>query len=199
MSHREETPVTRLLNALAGGDRSAQDELFDVVYAELRKIALSQAGAGVASRTLQPTALIHEAYLKLFRDPSDGFVSRKHFFATAAQAMRQLCVDDVRKRKRLKRGGDASREPLDGDAILIEQDPETTLAVHEALERLKEHDSAKAELVTMRFFAGLTVDQCASVMGVSPRTVATEWRFAKAWLHRQLDGESRLPNPKTKT
>jgi len=198
MDDEKQTPVTKLLNALAGGDRSVQDALFDVIYAELHKIARRQAASNVASRTLQPTALLHEAYLKLFHDSSDGFVSRKHFFATAAQAMRQLCVDDVRKRKRQKRGGDASRQPLDGDAILIQQDPETTLAVHEALERLKEHDAVKAELVTMRFFAGLTVDQCANVMGVSSRTVATQWRFAKAWLHRQLDGEDRLSDTSTK-
>jgi RNA polymerase sigma factor (TIGR02999 family) len=190
MDGENQTPVTKLLNALAGGDRSAQDELFNVIYSELHKIARSQVGGIAAERTLQPTALVHEAYVKLFRQTSDGFDSRKHFFATAAQAMRQLCVDDVRWRKRKKRGGDAPRESLECDAIFIEQDLETTLAVHEALNELATHDPDKAELVTMRFFAGLTVDQCANVLNISPRTAATQWRFAKAWLHRQLDGET---------
>ena len=189
MGEHEETPVTKLLNAIGRGDRSAQDSLFEAIYSELHKIARSQMAGEKAGRTLQPTALLHEAYLRLFRQPSGGFRSRKHFFATAAQAMRQLCIDDVRRRGRQKRGGGSTREPLDADGLLIDQDPAETLAVHEALERLERHDPRKAELVTMRFFAGLTVDQCASALGVSPRTLANEWRFAKAWLHRELSGD----------
>lgn len=186
----ENIPVTKLLNALARGDRSAQDSLFEVIYGELYKIARSQLAGDQAGRTIQPTALIHEAYLKLFRSPSDEYASRKHFFATAAKAMRQLRVDDVRRRERRKRGGDSARESLDDDAVLIDQDPGEALAVHEALQRLERHDARKADLVTMRFFAGLSINQCATVLGVSPRTVANEWRFAKAWLHRELGGDS---------
>jgi RNA polymerase sigma factor (TIGR02999 family) len=190
MDEHEETPVTALLNAVASGDSSAQDGLFEAIYSELHKIARSQMAGNGAGRTLQPTALLHEAYLKLFRQPSDGFQSRKHFFATAARAMRQLCVDDVRRRGRQKRGGGSAREPLDTDGLLIDQDPAETLAVHEALERLERHDPRKAELVTMRFFPGLTIEQCANALGVSSRTLANEWRFAKAWLHKELNGDA---------
>lgn len=193
MNSHEETPVTKLLNAVASGDRSAQDGLFEAIYGELYRIARSQMAGEGPGRTMQPTALVHEAYLKLFRARFDGFASRKHFFATAAKAMRQLRIDDVRRRERQKRGGGAVRESLDADALVIDHDPVETLAVHEALERLEQHDPRKAELVTMRFFAGLSIDQCAAILGVSPRTVANEWRFAKAWLHRELgDGDASL-------
>jgi RNA polymerase sigma factor (TIGR02999 family) len=190
MSKGEETPVTALLNAVVRGDHSAQDRLFEAIYSELQKIARSQMAGEKAGRTLRPTALLHEAYLRLFRQPSEGFLSRKHFFATAAQAMRQVRIDDVRRRGRQKRGGGSTREPLDADGLLIDQDPSETLAVHEALERLERHDPRKAELVTMRFFAGLTIDQCAVALGVSSRTLANEWRFAQAWLHRELSGNA---------
>ncbi len=191
MDGNDTTPVTQWLNALARGDRSAQDGLFEAIYGELHKIAVSQMARERPGRTLQPTALVHEAYLKLFRQPSGGFESRKHFFATTARAMRQLCVDDVRRRGRQKRGGGATRESLDDVGPLFDQDPAETLAVHEALERLERHDPRKAQLVTMRFFAGLTIDQCASVLGVSSRTLANEWRFAKAWLRRELNDDTR--------
>ena len=137
---------------------------------------------------LQPTALVHEAYLRLFGDNRADWASRQHFFATASKVMRQIRVDDARKRKRIKRGGGQSPVSAEevGEQPVFEQDPAEVLAVDEALEKLEKLDSRRAQIVTLRYFAGLSVDETASALDISPRTVDGDWQLARAWLHREL-------------
>jgi RNA polymerase sigma factor (TIGR02999 family) len=164
----------------------------------LARAQLAQEGPGCS---LQNTSLVNEAYLRLIGDGHVEWANRRHFFAAAAKAMRRICVDDARRRERLKRGGgqaqpagpaDASdrsaRAPgtLLGDPPAPEQDPAEVLAIDEALQKLEQDDPRRAELVMLRYFAGLSIDETAAALGVSARTVDTEWRFAKAWLHREL-------------
>jgi RNA polymerase sigma factor (TIGR02999 family) len=191
-------PVTQLLAAVAQGDAGAREKLWSAIYAELRRIAQIQVRAEAPGHTLQPTALVHEAYLRLTADPQFNWANRRHFFAAAALAMRRIRIDDARSRKRLKRGGGRKAEALDESSIphpqkgrgtpggVFEQDPAEVLAIDEALTKLEEADPRKAEVVNLRYFAGLTVDETAETLGVSPRTVDNEWKLARAWLYRAL-------------
>ncbi len=193
--------VTQLLDAAAQGDAAAVNRLWSTVYEELHDLARAQLAREGPGCSLQSTSLVNEAYLRLIGDGHVEWANRRHFFSAAAKAMRRICVDDARRRERLKRGGgpaqpvgpaDASdwsaRAPgtLLGDPPAPEQDPAEVLAIDEALQKLEQTDPRRAELVMLRYFAGLSIDETAAALGVSPRTVDTEWRFAKAWLHREL-------------
>jgi RNA polymerase sigma factor (TIGR02999 family) len=186
--------VTQLLQLAGAGDDAARDRLWSLLYSELHRLAEQQMAAEPAGPTLQPTALIHEAYLRLFNAQKLDCENRQHFFALAAKVMRQVRVDAARRRKRLKRGGAAARVELTDRTSVFEEDPLELLTINEALERLGERDPLKARLVELRFFAGLSIDDCAMVLGVSPRTIDNEWRFARAWLHQEVAPLSAVPD-----
>jgi RNA polymerase sigma factor (TIGR02999 family) len=179
--------VTRILSAIEQGDPSAAEQLLPLVYAELRNLAaqkLAQEGPG---QTLQATALIHEAYLRLVgTDTEQQWNSRGHFFAAAAEAMRRILVENARRKGRRKRGGDRRRVDLDLAEPAAPQRPDDLLALDEALERLAAKDRAKADLVKLRYFAGLTMEQTAKMLGISLATAHRWWNYARAWLHQDI-------------
>lgn len=187
-SNMEQGGVTQLLALASDGDREASNRLWDVVHQELRAIAGQQMVGEHAAKTLQATALVHEAYLRLFGSSQVDWANRQHFFATAAKVMRQICVDDARRRRALKRGGGHRPAALGDEPQLVGPDPAIVLDVHEAVEQLEKDDPKKAQVVTLRYFAGLNEEETAEVMGISRRTVQLEWRVARAWLHRRLGG-----------
>ncbi len=188
-----DVPVTRLLAAASDGDEGARQQLWTVIYGELRRLAQRQLGAAHAGQTLQPTVLVHEAFFRLFGEHPTDWTSRRHFFGAAARAMRQIRVDDVRRRNRLKRGGNHRRAETVDDLAVSDQDPVELLAVSDALGRLEQEDARQAEVVLLRYFAGLTEGEVATVLGVSRRTVQVDWRLARAWLHRELSkGDTRF-------
>ena len=178
--------VTQLLQAVSQGHASAQQELWSLIYEELHGLARGQMVNEPAGVTLQSTALVHEAYLRLIGNENVQWANRRHFFGAAANAMRRIRIDEARRRGRQKRGGGQQRVPIDEADAVFDQDPAQVLAIDEALVKLEQTDPRKAEIVMLRYFAGLSVDETARAMGVSPRTVDSEWRFAKAWLHREL-------------
>jgi RNA polymerase sigma factor (TIGR02999 family) len=180
------TDVTRLLDAAAAGDRQAAADLLPAVYDELRKLAAARLAGERGGHTLQPTALVHEAYLRLVGDQQ--FEHRGHFFAAAAEAMRRILVDHARRRKSAKRGGDRERLDLDAIDIAIADWPEDLVALDEALGRLAAVDPKAARLVHLRFFAGLPIPEVAEVLGISPRTADRLWAYARAWLHQAVRG-----------
>jgi RNA polymerase sigma factor (TIGR02999 family) len=179
--------LTRHLDATAAGDRHAAADLLPLVYDELRKLAAARMAAEAPDQTLPPTALVHEAYLRLV-GPRD--VSRwegwGHFFAAAAEAMRRLLVDTARRKNRLKRGGDQVRRDVDEVEIAAPSPREDLLALDEALERLTATDRSAAELVKLRYFARPTLPEAAQVMKISPRSADRLWAYARAWLHQEL-------------
>jgi RNA polymerase sigma factor (TIGR02999 family) len=178
--------VTQLLQAWGAGDPAALDALVPTVYAELRRIAARAMRRESAGHTLQPTALVGEAYLRLVDQSSADWRGRTHFFAVAAVAMRHIIIDQVRHRNRAKRGGDLRAVTLD-DAVAPASDPDVDVfALYEALERLAALDPRQASIVEMRFFGGLSVEEVAEVLGVSKRTVEGEWSHARAWLRVEL-------------
>jgi RNA polymerase sigma factor (TIGR02999 family) len=179
-------PVTQLLVAASQGDTRAGSRLWTVVYDELRRLAQRQLANEGRDCTLESTALIHEAFLRLVGEEPVEWASRRHFFAAAARAMRHIRIDDARKRGRIKRGGDQQAQALRDELAVFDNDPMEVLAVDEALKKLEEVAPRQAEVVMLRYFAGLSVDETAQALGVSPRTVDYEWRFARAWLHREL-------------
>jgi RNA polymerase sigma factor (TIGR02999 family) len=181
-----QNPVTQLLAAVTVGEAGAQERLWSLIYQELRTLAERQMAGESPGNTLQPTALVHEAYFRLFGENPVQWNSRGHFFMAAAEAMRRIRVDGARKRGRLKRGGDKNIGSLAEDPPSFGQDPAEVLAVGEALDELARTAPRHAEVVKLRYFTGLTVDECAAVLGVSPRTVDKDWAFARAWLHRKL-------------
>jgi RNA polymerase sigma factor (TIGR02999 family) len=175
--------ITLLLNAVRRGESGAADELMPAIHAQLRRIAAVKMAAEQSGHTLQPTALVHEAWLRL----GDGsFENRAHFFGAAAEAMRRILVDRARRKQRVKHGGGAELHSLDGIEIAAPEDSAEILAVHDALDRLAAHDARKAELVKLRYFAGLTFEECAALLGVSVPTAKRDWRFARAWLHSAI-------------
>jgi RNA polymerase sigma-70 factor, ECF subfamily len=181
--------VTQLLNRAAAGAGSAAEELLPIVYNELRSLALGFFRDQKPGNTLQPTALVHEAYLKLV-DQSIAWSNRNHFFVVAAKAMRSILVDHARSRNRLKRGGGFERVSLnEADQTPVALDEATVLAIDEAMSRLAELDARKAKLVELRFFGGLTADEAADALNIARSTAAEDWRMARAWLYRELEGE----------
>lgn len=187
-------PVTQLLSAACRGDRRAAEKLLPLVYDELRKLARVRMGHLAPGQTLQPTALVHEAYLKIVGDADPGWDHRGHFFAAAAQAMRDILVDQARRRASLKRGGDRRRVDADHAEPSIEPPVEDVLAVHEALGRLEADDPRKRRLINLRYFAGLSNEETASALRVSVGTVERDWRYVRAWLKRELGGAETGPD-----
>jgi RNA polymerase sigma factor (TIGR02999 family) len=182
------TEVTRILDAVARGDTHAADELLPLVYDELRRLAAQKLGREKPGQTLDATALVHEAYLRLVGD-KDGrrrFKDRGHFFAAAAAAMRRILIDAARRKQAKKRGGGRQREPL--DAVAAPEPDENLLALDEALEKLAVRDPVKARLVELRYFGGLTGEQAAEVLGISPTTADRHWAYARAWLRAEVLG-----------
>jgi RNA polymerase sigma factor (TIGR02999 family) len=179
--------VTALLEDLAGGDAGALDRLFPIVYQELHRVAHRQLYREQTGHTLNTTALVHEAYLKLVRHPPDvEWQSRIHFFAVAARAMRQILVNYARARSRTKRGGDAPQLSLDEVVIMPEARPEELVALDEALHRLEAMNERQSRVVECRYFGGLTIEETAQVLEVSVVTVKRDWATARAWLYREV-------------
>jgi RNA polymerase sigma factor (TIGR02999 family) len=181
--------VTRILADLARGDRHAAGQLLPLVYDELRKLAAARLALEAPGQSLQATALVHEAYLRLVgSDPDRPFDGRGHFFAAAAEAMRRILIDRARDRKRLKRGGSRRRVQIDLDNLLAAPPGDDVLALDEALSALAREDPEAAELVKLRAFAGLTLAQAAEVLGIGRRTADRDWAYARAWLCHALAG-----------
>ncbi len=181
--------VTRILANIQLGDRHAAGQLLPLVYDELRQLAAARLAREAPGQSLQATALVHEAYLRLVgTDPDRPFDGRGHFFAAAAEAMRRILIDRARDRKRLKRGGGRRRVRIDLDNLLVEPPGDDVLALDEALTALAREDPGAAELVKLRAFAGLTLAQAAEVLGIGRRTADRDWAYARAWLCHALAG-----------
>ena len=178
--------VTRILDAVQQGNANAADELLPLVYEELRKLAAARMVNEAESHTLQPTALVHEAWLRLVGFEAPTFQNRAHFFGAAAEAMRRILIDRARKRNRERRGGDLQRVDFERLDVANPEDDTTLLAVSEALDRLAAHDPEGAELIKLRFFAGLPNIEAARVLGLSERTAKRTWAYARAWLYEEL-------------
>jgi RNA polymerase sigma factor (TIGR02999 family) len=180
--------VTRILNAIERGDAGATDRLLPLVYEELRLLAARKLSQESPGQTLQATALVHEAYLRLVGEQKQDWAGRAHFFRAAAEAMRRILIDNARRKKSEKRGGSRQRVDIEqtpaesGQACL----PEDLIALDEALAKLSQADPAKAEVVKLRYFAGLTVEQTAEVLGISATTAKLHWAYARAWLLREI-------------
>ena len=183
------TRVTELLQAWGGGDQAAFDELLPIVYDELRRLAGHYLRRERPNHTLQPTALVHEAYLRLVDQRQMQWQNRTHFFGAAAQVMRRILVDHARQHGAAKRGGAEQRVTLDEGVAFARERDVNLLALDDALNRLAEVDPQMSRLVELRFFGGLSIDDTAQVLGVSEATVTRQWRAAKAWLHRELSKE----------
>jgi RNA polymerase sigma factor (TIGR02999 family) len=180
--------VTRILSAIDQGDPKASEQLLPLVYDELRKLAAQKLGHEKPGQTLEPTALVHEAYLRLVGDEEEPvWDSRGHFFAAAAEAMRRILVENARHKGSRKRGGDRERVELDVDRLAAPELREDLVALDEALNHLAAADSEAARLVELRYFAGLTLAEAANVLAISPRTVDRLWAYARAWLHKALE------------
>jgi RNA polymerase sigma factor (TIGR02999 family) len=191
------TDVTEILNAIEQGDPSASEQLLPLVYDELRKLAAQKMAKEAPGQTLQPTALVHEAYLRLAEGEESGcWESQGHFFAAAAEAMRRILVENARRKQNIRRGGNLRRRELKEPALAVAEPSDDILALDEALRRLAERHAVKAELVELRYFAGLTIAQAARAIGISTTTAERYWSYAKAWLHRELTaGGADLPDP----
>jgi RNA polymerase sigma factor (TIGR02999 family) len=181
--------ITRILNEIAQGDPRAAEQLLPLVYDELRKLAARELAQEKADQTLQATALVHEAYLRLVGGSEErDFNGRRHFLAAAAQAMRRILVENARRKGRLKRGGGRQREAVELDALAAELPDEELLALNEALERFAVHDSVKAKLVELHFFGGMSLPEIARHLGISLSTAERGWRYARAWLYTAMAG-----------
>jgi RNA polymerase sigma factor (TIGR02999 family) len=182
--------VIQILSAIERGDPAAADRLLPLVYDELRRLAAEMLGREEPGQTLQPTALVHEAYLRLVGDrPGRPWDGRRHFFAAAAESMRRILIDRARNRRRQKRGGGHRRVRIDLEALLDEPPGDDLLALDEALAALAREDPAGAELVRLRAFAGLTLGEAAEVLGIGRRTADRYWAYARAWLCDALGGD----------
>jgi RNA polymerase sigma-70 factor (ECF subfamily) len=178
--------VTALLTQLSKGNQEAADKLIPLVYKELHRLAEAYMRRERVDHTLQPTALVHEAFIKLVQHHSIDWQSRAHFFGIAAQVMRRVLVDHARGHLRQKRGGVQRRVAMDETLVFAPEQSEELLQLDEALERLAELDPRQGKIVELRFFGGLTVEQTADLLGISPKTVKRDWSMAKAWLHGEL-------------
>ncbi len=178
--------ATRILSAITRGETKAADELFPLVYGELRKLAAAKMASEQAGNTLQPTALVHEAWMRLVGGENPQFDGRGHFFAAAAEAMRRILIERARRKQTAKRGAGFERLDLEHADIAIHASDETLLLVNDALDKLAQEDAQAAELVNLRFFAGMTNEEAAAALGVSVRTAKRHWTFARAWLYDEI-------------
>jgi RNA polymerase sigma factor (TIGR02999 family) len=189
------TDVTRILSAIEQGEPHAAEQLLPLVYGELRKLAAQKMAHEAPDHTLQATALVHEAYLRIVdADKAQHFDSRKHFFAAAAEAMRRILIENARRKGRLKRGGGQARVDLDPDQLSSDSPAEELLAIDDALECLARDDAQAAQLVKLRYFAGVSVEEAAEMVGLSRATAYEHWAYARAWLHRHLMDADNGPN-----
>jgi len=186
--------VTRILNAIERGDADSTDELLPLVYEELRLLAAQKLSHEAPGQTLEATALVHEAYLRLVGDEPQSWNSRGHFFAAAAEAMRRILVESARRKRSAKHGGDKQRVELDESLVLGVQEipPEDLLAINDALDKLAQQDPAASDLIKLRVFGGLTVTQAARIVGVSVSKAYADLEYARAWLHLEM-GDSGAP------
>jgi RNA polymerase sigma factor (TIGR02999 family) len=168
------------------GEPEAASQLLTMVYDELRKLAAQRLSREASGQTLQATALVHEAWIRLGGDDQPAWQNRAHFFAAAGEAMRRILIDNARRRHTLRRGAGAQKVDLDSLELVAEATDERLLAVHEALDGLAQHDPAKAELVKLRFFVGLSIDEVAKSLGLSTPTAKRHWAYARAWLYREI-------------
>jgi RNA polymerase sigma factor (TIGR02999 family) len=183
------TEVTQILARIEQGDSSAAEQLLPLVYDELRKLAAAKLAHEKPGQTLQATALVHEAYLRLVDpDRARRWENRAHFFAAAAEAMRRILVENARRKKRVKRGGGMARRELSEVPVIAPQIHEDLIALDAALDRLKAVDAQAFELVHLRYFAGLSIAEAAKLLGISSRTADRVWAFARAWLHQEIAG-----------
>ncbi len=178
--------ITLLLDSAARGDTRAAGELLPLVYEELRRIAAHKMAGEAAGHTLQATALVHEAWLRLAGPGEGSWKNRAHFFGAAAEAMRRILVEYARRKQSLKRGAGAERVELEDSALVLTAPPDELLAVHEALDQLALEDAAAAELVKLRYFVGMTMEEAATALGLSKRTAENLWTYARVWLHRAI-------------
>lgn len=190
MAEPADSPVTLALRAVARGEPRAAEELLPLVYDELRRLARSRIARLAPGQTLQPTALVHEAYLRLVRAEDPGWDGRRHFFGAAAQAMHEILTEQARRKGSLKRGGGRKKVAVSEFETPIEAPAEDMLALAEALQSLKSADAGMHEIVMLRFFAGLTIEEAAETLNMAPRTLERRWRFARAWLHKALSEDS---------
>ena len=181
------TDVTRILSAIEQGDPSASEQLLPLVYDELRRLAAHRLADESPGQTLQATALVHEAYIRLVDvERAQHFNSRGHFFAAAAEAMRRILVEKARRKRRIRHGGGRKRLDFSESAVADLQRSDDLLALDEALERLSAEEPTVAEVVKLRYFAGLTIDQTAAALGISVRTANRHWAYARAWLFQEI-------------
>jgi len=178
--------VTRILVAIEQGDAKAADELLPLVYQELRRLAAQKMSQELPGQTLQATALVHEAYIRLVGAENQNWSGRGHFFAAAAESMRRILIENARRKQRRKRGGDRQRIDMDNAEVAIEGPATYIIALDEALAKLAGEDRTVAELVKLRYFAGLTLGQAANILGVSRRTADRYWAYARAWLYQEI-------------
>ena len=181
--------VTRILESIEHGDPKAADELLPLVYGELRKLAASRMANEAPNQTLQPTALVHEAWLRLVGETNPKFDGRAHFFAAAAEAMRRILIDKGRRKRAVRHGGDQQRVDIEGMEIAVLGNEAELLAVNEALDKLTAQNKLEAELVKLHYFVGMTLDEAAEVLGISARTADNYWAHARAWLFREIKGQ----------
>jgi RNA polymerase sigma factor (TIGR02999 family) len=178
---------TRIINAIEQGDPKAAEGLLPVVYEELRLLAAQKMSHERPGQTLQATALVHEAYIRLIGAEAGNWKGRTHFFAAAAEAMRRILIENARRKKRLRRGGDKQRVEMQDADLAVEGPPDDLIALDEALTKLAEENPAKADLVKLRYFAGLTLEQAAEMLGISRATADRYWSYARAWLFDQIN------------
>ncbi len=178
--------VTRLLDAIEQGDGHAAEELLPLVYEDLRRLAVGRMAAEAPGQTLQPTALVHDAWIRLAGSGTSSYANRGHFFACAAEAMRRILVERARRKACIRRGGEFRRVDIEQIDVAVEDEPEAVLFVHEALETLRAKDPVCAELIKLRFFAGIPNDEAAAMLGLSERTAKRNWAYARTWLAREL-------------
>ena len=185
--------VTCLLSAIERGDPQAAEQLLPLVYDELRRLAAAKMACEKPGQTLQATALVHEAYLRLVGAQDPGWNGRGHFFAAAAEAMRRILVENVRRKRSLKQGGGRTREEFDEVQLAAPEPIEDLLALDEALEKLASNDPVKAELVKLRYFAGMTIEETAATLNISTATAKRYWTYARTWLFQEIAGEAKNP------
>ena len=183
--------VTQVIEAVQRGDPKAADELLPLVYEELRKLAASKMANEAAGNTLQPTALVHEAWLKLVGNDNPRFAGRAHFFAAAAEAMRRILIDRARSKRALRHGGGQVRVDIEQLDLASPDADDQLLAINDALDKLARQDPIEAELVKLRYFAGLTIEEAATLLDISPRTARNYWAHARTWLYHEINVRDR--------
>ena len=181
--------VTRILNAIEQGDAKAAERLLPLVYEELRLLAARKMSQESPGQTLQATALVHEAYIRLVEKEDQKWENRGHFFIAAAEAMRRILVENARRKRRWKHGGQHQKVDFDNADLPIEASPDDLIALNEALEKLARADKAKYDLVKLRYFGGLSTAHAAEILGISKRTAKRYWRYARVWLFREISGQ----------